>query len=266
MPDSWDNYTPSYRPATEADIFAAFEAGARLENFFFEDPDKPFGPDMTLEDWDDAANDFPDVNFAYLLEWLSDIYQINPGEPLWRELNNDPAKTTIRDVCRFTAKHGALMLDPKPLRVAGRNCAEAGAFLTLRSAMNQSSKTPSLFPPSATIDHIARSHPSEFITCVLQTCPQLLNDYYWKAAWPLAMTGYAWLAMFPLGLVSLLVSLTGFGLPTISWKVWLGTVFALTIASMFLCALPPRRVEIKGLKTMADLSREVVRINQSATA
>ncbi|MEZ6189658.1 MAG: hypothetical protein R3C45_00015, partial [Phycisphaerales bacterium] len=250
---------PSYRPATEADIYAAFKAEARLENFFFEDPGKPFGPDMTLKDWDDAANDFYDVNFAYMFKWLSDTYQIKLSEALWRELISDPAKTTVRDVCRFTAKHGALMLDPKPLRVAGRDCAEAGAFLTLRSAMNQLSKTTCSFAPSATIDHIARSHPIEFHTCVYQICPQVLNNEKSKSAWPLAVTEYAWLAMFPLGLVSLLVSMTGLGLPTISWKVWLGSVSVLTIASMFLSALPPRRIEIIGLKSMADLSREIVK-------
>ncbi|MEZ6192768.1 MAG: hypothetical protein R3C45_15960 [Phycisphaerales bacterium] len=117
-----------YRPASEADIYAAFEAGARLENFFLKT--QANHSDMTLKDWDDAANDFYDVNFAYLFKWLSDTYQIKPSEALWRELISDPAKTTVRDVCRFTAKHGALMLDPNS-RCASPAAVRSRCFFSL---------------------------------------------------------------------------------------------------------------------------------------
>ncbi len=260
MPASWDNYPPNYRPATKADIFAAFEAGTHMDDYI-EAPEHPFGPEMSLHHWAVATDD--DFNrwdaFGHLRKWLMETYQVQIDLREWRAFVRKPKQITLSDVCRFTVQRGGWMLDPKPLRVAGRECEEAGIFLTLRSAMSQAVDGNLDYAPSTPIDRFARNNLEYFYSLLYLTCPRLAGKLQIKCSLATLVLGCTLLILLPMGVLRFFMSYTGIAFFTMSWYMWLCIFIPLIIALVLFSGLPPRRIEIKGLETMADLSREIVR-------
>ncbi len=258
MPATWDNYPLNYRPATEADIFAAFEA-ATHSVFFVPNPKHTFGPEMSLHHWSDAFNDIwgPYFDLTGMYEWLHDYYHLDCDIDAWYTFVNKPKQKTIRDVCRFAVEHNVRILDPTPLRIAGQTCEEAGVFLAFRLAMTKPMHEPYQFRPSDTINSIARGNPDEFSKALFKINPQLASRLRISYSKLNALAGTLWMLTLSGGLLSLFCWFLGFSL--ISWVNWLILFTVISVVLRISSYLPPTRVEIEGLKTMADLSREIVR-------
>lgn len=258
MPASWDNYPPNYRPVTEADIFAAFEVHTTAD-YFIEDPEHPFGPDMSLYHWVDAVDDDFDRLDAFggMRKWLMNTYQVRIDLREWRAFVRKPKHVTLGDVCRFTAERGGWMLDPKPLRVAGRECVEAGVFMTLRSDLTRAVAPDRGCAPSTPIDRVGRSNLSRFYEVLFRISPHHVSRIKVRCSWVILVLVYALLATLLLGCVNSVLWIFGAAIINVyQWTV----IFCLLLILLVLSSwLPPRRVEIKGLKTMADLSREIAR-------
>ncbi len=265
MPATWDNYPVNYRPATEADIFAAFEASTH-SIFFAPNPKHTFGTEMSLYHWSDAFDDIwgPYFGSAGMYEWLQDFYHMDCDIDAWHSLVRKPKQTTIRDICRFAVEHSARILDPVPLKVAGQTCEEAGVFLTFRSAMTKPMHEPYRFKPSDTINSIARGNLDEFSKALFKINPQLASRLRISYSKLNALAGSLWILTLLGGLLSLFCWPLGF--PLISWVNWLILSAVISLVLKISSYLPPKRVKIEGLETMADLSREIVRYQQESQA
>ncbi len=256
MPESWDYYQPHYRPATSADIFAGFEVSAQV-NWFIEDPERPFSMEMTLAAWADATDCFDYKEFKCLRQWLADTYQAQIDPLQWRALVRSSDQVTLGDICEFVVSCGGWMLDPLPLRIAGRDCEEAGVFLTLRAAMYHAGGAAQPILPSTSIDEVMRSNPDYFGTLLYQSCPPLVGQITTESALILKVLGQTFIRVLPKSALSFLLSYTGLAVFVQAWNFWLYTAAALLLSMIALCWLPPSRMGIGSMESMADLSREI---------
>lgn len=258
MPLSWDNYPTNYRPATEEDVFAAFQAWAR-DDTFIDIRDHPFGPNMSLYHWAEAIDAELDIREYYeeLRNWFNNTYQIEIEQELWCQLIEEAKSISLLELCEYIVAHNGKMLNPIPLRIAGRECEEAGVFLTLRAAINSSSNMSDNITPSTTIDEVAKNDPEHFVTLLHLTYPDLASQVKTECSWILRILGHALKHILPKAVVCSVLSLTGLAYATVSWHAWLTPSLIVMGAIVGLSWLPPRRIHIQGLETMGDLSREI---------
>jgi hypothetical protein len=157
---------------------------------------------------------------------------------------------TLRDLCSFIAQP-AFMPSIEPVNILASKCLTAGAFLAIRSPLQQSGVNVDSAAPSRPFEPYARRHPEVFTGPIARLAPNSLPDV--KVSRPLYELGFGLGAIFGLliamagSLISPIAAGGGVCVAALSWiGAWISIRFFL-----------PSRVTIGDIRTIGDLPRLV---------
>jgi hypothetical protein len=201
----------------------------------------------TVKAWREACD---------LLEWrplgraLNRTWEINCSDVEWRAVLEPEGRRTLAHVCELIARH-ARRPCIRPATVLGCNGLAAGAFLTIRSLLQEAGAPAEAITPSTSLTEYARRYSRVFLLQISRLAPGALPlvrvqaPLYYAALWAMVI---AWLGL----LVGLIVgAFSGFHILTIGS----GSLFLLSYGLIHIAAkLPPARVEFGELRTFRDLA------------
>jgi hypothetical protein len=240
--------SPTYVPATPEYVLAVLRDQHRQDCSIEYDakPQLELTFDTTIAEWRFWCDlvDWRRLGRALDTEW-----KLGLPDASWRAVLEPEGSRTLGDVCSFIAQT-AVMPSIEPLSILGLKCLTAGAFLAIRSTLQESGVNVDSVAPSTPLGPIARRHPGVFIGPIAKFAPNALPDV--KISRPLYEFSF-WVLIFGfvVGLAGSFISpiLTGGGdvLAGLGWiGGWISTRFLL-----------PSRVTIGDLRTFGDLARLV---------
>jgi hypothetical protein len=249
--------------------------------------DEPATPDYVLavlRDWHRQASAVDEadgeVNLSFetsVDEWrwayLADIFNwrewaqgqnqlwgIECPDAEWREVLTPPRLKRLHGVCELIARY-ARRPRIRPACLFGKTCETAGAFLTIRSLLDEAGADAEKIAPSTPLASYTRRYPGVFAWEVSRLSPGVMPPLRVQGPWLKDFGGYGLampLALLPLAAAAYLLGLmlpcqllvAGSGLGFLVWMLmaWFGH-----------CYLLPRSVEIGDLRTFRDLARVLVR-------
>ena len=238
------SYPTDNVPASAGYVLSVIQDQHRQQcEFDFEvDPNVVLTFDTTVANWRYACDLIP---WRRLAEALNKQWNIECGLEQWRAVLTPPKERTLRDVCDFIAAH-AVQEVIRPARILGKACEPAGAFLTVRSLLEEVGADAASIAPSTAIAPYARRYLGVFLGPVSSLAPNRLppvrihKPLYWGAGVGV-LIGFALIACgsyFDPGLTIIGV-----------------LVFAVCYALMWIAAKSdPAAVEFGDLRTFRDLA------------
>lgn len=202
--------------------------------------------ETTVSDWIDAL-DLDLMLAGEIGHVLNRWWEIDCPTAEWRRGLKPAREKRLRDVCELIATH-CVRRRFRPANIFGRQCSEAGAFLTVRSLLADSGADVTSLIPSTPLRPYLESYGSVFFDSIARLNPDKLPPLVCKqpkcdaACW-LMLVGWlaclvGWLASWPIGTAA-------------------GIVLAVVAyATCWIAArcLPPKSVEFGSLTTFRDLS------------
>jgi hypothetical protein len=167
----------------------------------------------------------------------------------WRAVLEPARSRTLRDLCSFIAQT-SFMPSIEPVNILNSKCLTAGAFLAIRSTLQEAGVNVDSVAPSTPLEPYARRHLELFIGPIARLAPNSLPDV--KMSRPLYELCF-WGSIFGVlvalagSLISPIVPAGGVCVAALSW------IGAWSSARFF----HPTRVTIGDIRTFGDLARLV---------
>lgn len=208
------------------------------------DPGAALSFDTTVAEWRDACDllGWPELGHAYNKEW-----GIAGSDEDWRAVLVPAGQRRLADVCQLIAARVARPVI-RPSRLLGSACAPAGAFLTIRSLLQEAGAPGAEIAPSTPLAPYTRRFAEVFLGPVSRLAPGALppvriqTPVYDAAIWGIHVAA-----------VCLLVGACGgVHLLTVIGVVLFASAYALTWYAAR-CLLPAS-VEFGELRTFRDLA------------
>lgn len=205
--------------------------------------------DTTIGDWKDNW-DFDLMLTSEFGRWLNRWWKIDCTTAEWREVLRHAGEKRLEDLCGIIASR-TTQPRIRPARILGRECDEAGAFLTIRSLLADTGADPHAITPSTPLAEFTRRHAATFFGPILNLAPGALpsakfdtpihNAIFSALILSAVLAIVGWLFSAP---IATAVGLVGIAL---SWA-------ASWIASRWIL---PKKVQFGDLTTFRDLARVV---------
>jgi hypothetical protein len=198
--------------------------------------------DSTVADWRYACDL---LRWRKLAESLNEYWNIKCSLGQWRAVLEPPKQRTLRDVCNLIASHAVCEV-VRPAWFLGAPCETAGAFLTVRSLLQDAGADAALIAPSAALAPFARRYAYVFMGPISRLAPNRLPPVkIHKPAYRAAVVGL---------LASWLLIVCGS-----YWDAGLTIIGVLAVAFcyvvLFVAAKSnPAAVEFGNLRTFRDLA------------
>ncbi len=215
------------------------------------DPNVLLSLDTTVAEWREACD---------LLDWrelghaLNQFWCISCSDAEWRRALTPEKEKRLSDVCHLIAAH-ASRPTIRPATLFGNTCASAGAFLTIRSLLNQAGARAEEIAPSTALAPYARRHLDVFLGAIRRLAPGALPPV--RIRMPIYDATVRGLFAGVLCLV--IARLAGEPLFTIFGVLVLAVSYLVQLAAR---GFPPTSVEIGQLKTFRELAQVVARGSQ----
>lgn len=128
--------------------------------------------DTTIADWKDAW-DFDLMLTCEFGSWLNRWWQIDCTTDEWRDVVKPASKKRLEGLCELIASR-TTRPRIRPAHVLGRECVEAGAFLTIRSLLADAGADPHAITPRAPLAEFTRRHAATFFGPISNLAPGAL--------------------------------------------------------------------------------------------
>jgi hypothetical protein len=186
---------------------------------------------------------------------LNSIFAIKGSDKDWQRILED--RNTLGNVCHFISKNGACRADCSSMKIAGKDCDEAGMFIALRSMLIEAGIPASGLRPSSELGPMLEEHYSGIVDVMARLAPGALpipksrfSERFGKELSALALTsmGLAGGAYLFLG--------------AYTWP----SIFVLVLINFLAFGYCGRRVNklftsdlhVEGIKTFGDLARFIL--------
>jgi len=212
------------------------------------DPESEPGIDLTFESTIDEWRSACDLLGASELGVaLNDWFGIAVGATEWRAVLEPAAECRIRGVCDVVSHHAAQRPALRPFPIAGHDCLEAGAFLTLRTALTDAGLPAAEVRPSTALAVVARHDLGGLVRVLGKFAPGVLPVPPFRTTWGTKVV----LASFVLWLLAPIVG-----------NRWYAGVAGLTwLAGMVAVSWSDERqapvVDFGEVRTFGDLARRI---------
>jgi hypothetical protein len=242
-----DHYPTIDEPATVDYVLTVLrdEHRQQCEYDGMADPDVSLSLRTTVADWREACDL---VDPFELGRALNQDWGIDCSDAEWQAVLEPSERRPLSGVCELIARH-ATRHRVRPARLLGRNCASAGAFLTIRSLLRRAGADVTKVAPSTPLADYARRHADVFLQDVSRLVPGSLPPVRIRSSrlYEYGVGGFlaGWLAL-GVGCCSGLYVLTLAGLPLIA----IGCMLTWIVSKY----LPPVSVEFGELRTFRDLA------------
>lgn len=201
--------------------------------------------ETTIEEWRCACD---------LVEWkplskaMNKWFQIDLTEEQWKEVLEPAEIKNLLGVCKLissTATRPAVL----PLNIFGSSCLEAGAFVTLRTALANAGIPVESLHPSTQLHPWLLKYWKEFSDIVGKIAPEALPPVEIEEA---AIKGFGY-KLFGLGIVTELLSfIINYGFIHL---ISIAALLSGVILILFTLTISPKRVSYGKLETIGDVCR-----------
>lgn len=241
-------YSPLRVDATADDILLVLRDIHRQQCAFDleADPDISLSHDSTIAEWRHACDLLP---WAKVAEALNAVWSVTIPMSRWRDVMEPAKKRRLGGVCELLAQYVKLPR-VRPATVLGC-CAPAGAFLTIRSYLNDAGADVTDVAPSTPLGEYTRRYAKVFLGPVSQLAPGAL---------PLVKVRTPVYDSFVTGMTA---ALLGFIVAWLCASITIAEVSAIVFAICYIgvCTLGqwvlPASVDFPGLKTFRDMSNAI---------
>jgi hypothetical protein len=239
------NYPTSSEKATPEYVLAVFQDlhrhAAAIDPDVERDSELSF--ETTIQEWRLICDLLPWRELA--LEY-NKLFEINCSKDRWRVVL-EPAKTrTLLDVCNLVASE-ATRPKIRPAHLLGPPCRTAGAFLTVRSILQDQGAIGSNITPASDLLDYARLHWKPLLYSLIRIAPGALPTLHIRTPLYDAFIFGLLLALLSLMVSAMLMAPLGM---LVSVVMGICCYVGVNLAAK----LPPKSVEIRGLKTFRALS------------
>jgi hypothetical protein len=148
------------------------------------DPESEPGVDLTfdstIDQWRSACDllDAPQLGAA-----LGDWFGVEVDAAEWDAVLKPAKQRRLRHVCELISRRGAQRPALRPFRIAGRECLEAAAFLTLRTALSDAGLPAAEVRPSTALANLASRHFGDFVRVSGKLAPGVLPVPPFRITW-----------------------------------------------------------------------------------
>ena len=125
--------------------------------------------DSSVKDWRTACALLPTEQLG---QALNTIFAISCSSEQWQMVLRDD--NTFGNVCRFVSESGAKRADCRPMKLAGRECEEAGVFLALRSMLSEAGLHVADLRPSTELGPLLDQHFWTIVDVMAKLAPGVL--------------------------------------------------------------------------------------------
>jgi hypothetical protein len=205
--------------------------------------------DTTISDWKDAW-DYDLMLTSEFGRSLNRGWQIDCTTAEWRGVLKPAGERRLEDLCAFIASR-TTRPRIRPAHVLGRECDEAGAFLTIRSLLAEAGADPHAITPSTPLAEFTRRNSATFFGPISNLAPGALPPA--KFDTPIHD------ATFAITLLSIvLMCLAGF-IDSPELTIASITTLVFSYAASWIAArwILPKKVQFGDLTTFRDLARVV---------
>jgi hypothetical protein len=208
------------------------------------EPDIELTFNSTIDEWRTVCNL---VGWRKLGQALNQVWGINCLNEEWRNVLEPANQKTVQGVCEFIAAHTS-QPEIRPARLLGSSCTSSGAFLTIRSLLQEVGVDVEHLRPSTPLAPYTRRHADVFLVSISRLAPgklppvKIIETPVYNVALVTLLLG--WLPII-LGIMTkhYWLSIIGVFIVVISYATtWIATR----------CLLPSK-VEFGGLQTFRDL-------------
>ena len=158
-------------PLSAQDVFVVLEEHYRFLVEF--DPDVEPGValnlDMEVDRWRSVCDLLPPAGLGLA---LNEIFGIDCSGAAWKNVLQP--KNTLSDVCCFISENGAMKADSGPMKIAGKNCEEAGIFIALRTMFAKSGVPIAGMRPSTKLGPLLDDHFTAVFATLAKLAPRAL--------------------------------------------------------------------------------------------
>ena len=166
--------SPTYVPATAEYVLAVFRDQHRQDCSIEYDaePQLELTFETTIGEW---------RFWCDLLDWrrlgraLDTGWKLGLPDSAWRAVLEPARCRTLRDLCSFIAQT-AFMPSIEPVNILNSKCVNAGAFLAIRSTLEESGVNVDSVAPSTPLEPYARRHLEVFLGPIARLAPNSLPD------------------------------------------------------------------------------------------
>lgn len=208
------------------------------------DPDFVLCLDTTVAEWREACDLLPwrELGRAY-----NQIWGIACSDTDWHAVLEPAGQRRVEDVCQFIAAH-VVRPTVRPSHLLGGTCVRGGAFLTIRSLLQDAGAPASEIAPSTPLAPYTRRFPHVFLGPVSRLAPGALPPIRIRTP------------VYDIGMAGIIVAMAcmligecgGVHLLTFLGAVMLASCYAVTwYATQYLL---PSSVEFGQLQTFRDLA------------
>jgi hypothetical protein len=241
----FDDFAFSERSITAAHVLRVFEDWHEQDVADGEtDLESPLTFDSRVAEWRDAD----DLGtWRDLARAMNGYWGISVPKSEWKAVLRPTGKRTLGSVCELIARHAKVAEIPD-VTILGRQCREAGAFLTIRKMLADVGANRDDITPSTRLDRYAKRYGAVFNGPIRKLAPGKLptvkvdhpfHDFtIYGTGIGILFVGFSCLVGDP-SLKALAISLLV--------AFWIGMYVA--------ALLPPRRVAIGELQTFRDLAK-----------
>ena len=233
-------------PMRPKDVLACIRDSYRFAEKL--DPDSEPGIDLTFESTIDEWRSACDLLGASELGVaLNAWFGVAVDDTEWAAVLEPASQRRLRGVCELVSHHAAHRPALRPFPIAGHECLEAGAFLTLRAALIEAGLPAAEVRPSTALTMVARHDLGSLVRVVGKLAPGILPVPPLQTTWGMKIV----LASF---IIWLLAPLLGNG--------WYAGVAALTwLAGMVVVSCNHESQAPIGnfaeVRTFGDLARRI---------
>ncbi|HMF17181.1 MAG TPA: hypothetical protein VKE98_08240 [Gemmataceae bacterium] len=244
------HYPTIDEPATPEYVLAVLRDMHRQQCQFDPEADSSavLSMDTTVEEWRDACGL---VRWRQLAHAYNEMWQLNCSDAEWRQVLEPAHRKRLAGVCALIAGR-AIRRVIRPSQLLGNSCLSAGAFLTIRSILNDAGAPANEIAPSTPLAPYTRSYVEAFLGPISRLAPGALPLVRIRA--PVYDT-----AMLGAGL-ALICSMVGaiIGSPVLA--IFGVVLFAFCYGLTWFAArsLRPASVEFGELRTFRDLAIVIV--------
>lgn len=165
-------------PMRAEDVLACIRDSYRFAEEL--DPESEPGVDLTFESTIDEWRSACDLLGARELgRALNGWFGVEVDDTDWRAVLEPAKQRRLREVCELVSGSGATRPALRPFQIAGRDCLEAGAFLTLRAALSDAGVLPADARPSTALSSVVSHRLSDLVTVVGKVAPGVLPVPPW---------------------------------------------------------------------------------------
>lgn len=249
------------RPMLKANGF--MNSTSRVLEFFKEryrfaqefDPDaEPFfvlRSDTTVRDWQTACDLLPAEQLG---KALNSIFAISCPDDQWKHALN--GENILGNVCSLISESGAKRADCRPMKLAGRDCNEAGVFLAFRSMLSEAGLPAADLRPSSELGPLLDQHFGTIVDVMGKLAPGVLpfptsrfSEHFGNGLGLLLLTSAGILILFHAMALDLFwVTLIVVAANIIAWSKCNDEIQKRFKSNYY----------IQGVRTLADLTRLIV--------